>query len=97
MSDLKELVDGYIAERDQARNQAAFFQGQAAQWQSLATALALRLENANSLNLTQLTKAQQEQAIRWVLEPTQLKNGTVKLKLTLVPEPEEASDGSSST
>lgn len=94
MSDLKELVDGYIKERDDARNQAAFFQGQAAQWQSLATALAFRLENANSLNLTQLTKVHMENAALWILEPKQLKSGTIKLKLTKVPEPEVTDEGS---
>ena len=95
MSEIKELIDGYIEERDIARNTAAFYQQQAAQWQSLATAMALaeRLATGLSGNWTISIESMEEAAL-WGLEPKQLEHRLgVKLILTLIEE--DSDEGSS--
>ena len=79
MSDMKNLIDEY-------RNDAVFWEGQADQWRSLATALALDgflpLDAEESVLWT-VPKTTLELAANYILEPKQLKKG-VKLSLTKV-------------
>ena len=93
MSELKQVIDEYIQERDDARNTVAFYQNQVAQWQSLATAMALAERDFTEFggNWT-ISTASMEQAALWELEPKQLDLGLgVKLTLTLIEEDSDES------
>ena len=88
MSELKELIDGYIQERDEARHSANQGWNQVNQWRSIATALAYRIEDHDFLR--PLTTTEMRIAGGHNLEVEQQKE-SIKLVLTPIEEdPDES-------